>query len=88
MMECFQNAYAEMYDYVYAHKDYAGECDLIKQAFREYGCGEIKDIADWGCGTGNHGRCTGGRSPCTRHPPAAAPAAAASPLPIELTTAG
>jgi len=54
MMECFQNAYAEMYDYVYAHKDYAGECDLIKQAFREYGCGEIKDIADWGCGTGNH----------------------------------
>ncbi len=53
-MQCFQEAYAEMYDHLYAHKDYAGECDLIRQAFRKYGTGEIKHIADWGCGTGSH----------------------------------
>lgn len=54
MMQCFQDAYAEMYDHLYVHKDYSGECDLITQALRQYGSGEIKDIADWGCGTGNH----------------------------------
>jgi SAM-dependent methyltransferase len=54
MMQCFQEAYAEMYDHLYAHKDYSGECDLITQALRQYGSGEIKDIADWGCGTGSH----------------------------------
>jgi SAM-dependent methyltransferase len=53
-MECFQETYAEMYDHLYANKDYSGECDLIKQALKKYGIGEIKDIVDWGCGTGNH----------------------------------
>jgi SAM-dependent methyltransferase len=53
-MECFQEAYSEAYDHLYVHKDYSGECDLIKQALRQFGVGEIKDIADWGCGTGNH----------------------------------
>jgi SAM-dependent methyltransferase len=54
MMQCFQEAYAEMYDHIYAYKDYLAECDLIKQAFRKYGAGGIKHVADWGCGTGSH----------------------------------
>lgn len=54
MMESFHEAYAEMYDQLYAHKDYSGECGLIRQAIQKYAHGEIKRIADWGCGTGSH----------------------------------
>jgi SAM-dependent methyltransferase len=50
----FQEAYAELYDRLYVHKNYSGECDLIREVFKKYGVGEIKSIADWGCGTGSH----------------------------------
>lgn len=50
----FQEAYAELYDHLYVNKNYSGECDLIREAFKKYGVGEIKSIADWGCGTGSH----------------------------------
>jgi SAM-dependent methyltransferase len=50
----FGEAYANQYDTFYAGKDYSGECDLIEQAFRKFGSGEIRSIVDWGCGTGSH----------------------------------
>jgi SAM-dependent methyltransferase len=50
----FGEAYANQYDQLYGEKDYAGECDLIEQAFQRFGSGEINSIVDWGCGTGNH----------------------------------
>jgi SAM-dependent methyltransferase len=50
----FAEAYANQYDQLYGEKDYPGECDLIEQAFRQFGSGEIRTVVDWGCGTGNH----------------------------------
>lgn len=50
----FGEAYANQYDQLYSEKDYAGECDLLEQAFKQFGSGEIRSVVDWGCGTGNH----------------------------------
>lgn len=50
----FREGYAEVYDLIYAEKDYSGECDLLQAAFREFYKGEVHDVLDLGCGTGGH----------------------------------
>jgi SAM-dependent methyltransferase len=49
----FGDRYAEMYDVLYASKDYTGECDRIETAFRQ-SKREVRSVVDFGCGTGNH----------------------------------
>jgi SAM-dependent methyltransferase len=49
----FGHAYAEMYDVLYASKDYERECDRLEQAFR-FAERNVRHILDFGCGTGNH----------------------------------
>lgn len=53
-MTVFGRPYATEYDELYRDKDYAGECDLLEEAFRRCGTGAIRTIVDFGCGTGNH----------------------------------
>ena len=53
-MLVYGEAYANEYDQLYSDKDYLAECDLIEQAFSDFGTGEIRSIVDFGCGTGNH----------------------------------
>jgi SAM-dependent methyltransferase len=50
----FGQAYAGVYDWLYADKDYAAECDLLEELFRRYRRGAIHTILDLGCGTGGH----------------------------------
>jgi predicted TPR repeat methyltransferase len=50
----FGRAYAEIYDWLYSDKDYAGECDLLEELFRRCSGREIQSILDLGCGTGGH----------------------------------
>jgi SAM-dependent methyltransferase len=50
----FRKAYAERYDLFYAEKDYEAECDMLENAFHQYGKGKIRTVLDLGCGTGNH----------------------------------
>ncbi len=54
MNRVFGKDYAQAYDRLYADKDYARECDLIEKLFRDHGDGEIHEVLDLGCGTGNH----------------------------------
>lgn len=54
MSEVFGPTYADTYDMLYRHKDYAAECDLIERIFQTYGAGPIHNVLDLGCGTGNH----------------------------------
>ena len=54
MSASFGSGYAAAYDAVYRTKDYASECDLIEQIFRDYGNKQIKSVLDLGCGTGSH----------------------------------
>src|SRR5436190_6419443 len=49
----FGHTYAEMYDSLYASKDYERECDRLEQAFRLAGR-KVRQVLDLGCGTGNH----------------------------------
>jgi SAM-dependent methyltransferase len=53
-MSVFGPAYAGEYDELYRDKDYAGECDVLEEAFRRYGSGTVRTVVDFGCGTGNH----------------------------------
>ena len=49
----FGLSYAEMYDALYASKDYERECDLLESAFHRAGH-HVRTVLDLGCGTGNH----------------------------------
>lgn len=54
-MTVFGAAYAGAYDALYGEKNYAAECDMIEDLFREFGgIGKPASLADFGCGTGNH----------------------------------
>lgn len=49
----FGDRYAEMYDALYATKDYERECDRIQTAFG-HTTRDVHSVLDLGCGTGNH----------------------------------
>ena len=49
----FGDSYAEMYDALYALKDYERECDSIEAAFHRGGR-HVCSVLALGCGTGNH----------------------------------
>ncbi len=46
--------YSNYYDYLYAEKDYAAECDFVETIFDKYADNPVKSILDLGCGTGGH----------------------------------
>jgi len=46
--------YAKFYDLLYKDKDYQRECRFLEKIFSEYSKRKIKDVLDFGCGTGNH----------------------------------
>jgi SAM-dependent methyltransferase len=50
----YGDAFAAFYDDIYAHKAYAGECDLIARLLAEYSTREVRNLVDLGCGTGSH----------------------------------
>jgi SAM-dependent methyltransferase len=50
----FGPEYAAAYDLLYEDKDYIAECDLVEDAFRLYGLGQVRRVLDLGCGTGGH----------------------------------
>jgi SAM-dependent methyltransferase len=52
--DVFGSMYAESYDLLYGEKDYEREGDVLEDVFRQYGKGDIKNVLDLGCGTGNH----------------------------------
>jgi SAM-dependent methyltransferase len=54
MNQVFGSAYADVYDSLYADKDYVAECDLVEAIFRQYGNNSIHSVLDLGCGTGNY----------------------------------
>jgi SAM-dependent methyltransferase len=53
-MDCFGTSYAELYDALYADKDYAGECQFLREVFERYANPSVHSLLDFGCGTGNH----------------------------------
>jgi SAM-dependent methyltransferase len=50
----FAKLHAQVYDTIYAAKDYAGECDALEALFSRWGKGPIRRVLDIGCGTGGH----------------------------------
>lgn len=50
----FQSDYADCYDLIYREKDYAGECDVLEQAFARFASVRPASVLDLGCGTGGH----------------------------------
>lgn len=50
----FGPGYAQVYDLVYAEKNYDAECDLIEGFLTRHGEGAVERVLDIGCGTGNH----------------------------------
>lgn len=48
------HAYADVYDALYADKDYEAECDFLEEIFERVGSGDNETILDLGCGTGGH----------------------------------
>jgi SAM-dependent methyltransferase len=53
-MSTFGASYAQIYDALYAEKEYLAECDLIEDAFRRYETAATTRVLDLGCGTGGH----------------------------------
>ena len=53
MTGVFGNRYADVYDALYAEKDYTAECDLLESIFRKAGR-PVASLLDLGCGTGRH----------------------------------
>ena len=51
----FEQRYAQLYDAMYAEKDYAFEVSQVLWFARRHGV-EAGTIVDYGCGTGNHAR--------------------------------
>jgi SAM-dependent methyltransferase len=51
----FEPRYAQLYDAIYAAKDYAFEVGQVLEFARQYGV-EVRTIVDYGCGTGSHAR--------------------------------
>ncbi len=54
MSEPFGAGYAGAYDDLYRDKDYAAECERIRDTFRVHGSGAVRSVLDLGCGTGGH----------------------------------
>lgn len=54
MSEPFGSGYASLYDHVYAEKDYARECLVLREEFDRRGLAPVRSILDLGCGTGGH----------------------------------
>lgn len=54
MSGVFNEAYASVYDAMYADKSDAAECDAVAALFGKYGDRQISRILDLGCGTGRH----------------------------------
>ncbi len=57
--QVFGPVHAEVYDLIYADKDYAGECDAVESLLERYGQGPRtpdvpRRLMDVGCGTANH----------------------------------
>ena len=50
MNQVFGSAYADVYDALYADKDYVAECDLVESIFRQYRDNSIHSVLDLGCG--------------------------------------
>lgn len=61
MSETFGPVSAGAYNYLYAEKDYAAECDMIEKLFQHYSNSPVSSMIDLGCGTGNHAFCLAGR---------------------------
>lgn len=53
MSEVFGKKYVELYDLIYADKNYESECDFIEDVFKKFKT-NVKSILDFGCGTGKH----------------------------------
>lgn len=52
--EPFGARYAALYDDLYAHKDYAGECRYLERLFARFAARPVRSVLSLGCGTGGH----------------------------------
>src|SRR5262249_7821642 len=52
--DCFGPLASEVYDDLYADKDYAAECTLIESILHQFQFGAGTRVLDLGCGTGSH----------------------------------
>jgi SAM-dependent methyltransferase len=50
----FGREYSNLYDWIYADKDYAGECDRLELLIRRFAPTPVRSVLDLGCGTGGH----------------------------------
>ena len=57
----YGDLFASVYDDIYGHKDYRGECDLVARLCDEYSNGKVRRLVDLGCGTGSHAFDLAGR---------------------------
>jgi SAM-dependent methyltransferase len=50
----YGNQFAAIYDDIYRHKNYRGECDLVARLSAKYAKDNVRRLVDLGCGTGSH----------------------------------